>query len=602
MRRLLISLPIALSIFVALIFPMAAYASGLSLNDHITSVDAQIISSGFTSSALLGQDNVTGLPDGLTLAKGLPFIAPSEVTKGNLVTIKVKATNNSAQPITYSLTLTINGKTAGSPQQLSLDPAGSKEVAFQVAAETTGNNDVRVGNLTGFFTVNSGSFFDSLPIYLWIFFGVIAVVIIMLVVLMVMKPPKKRAGALSDQGKKQGKQAGKAGKPGAREPQMQAGSGMQRPGMANAPDGMLFGMQGPPGQPQDMSGMQQQYPQPGMQQPFQPQPGMQQPFQPQQGMQQPFQSPQQPGMQQFPPQPGMQQPFQSPQQPGMQPPQQPGMRAPQYPQTPQVPQHPQQPHGMQPGMPQGGPQPGMPYGMQPQQPPMPHGMQAPPPPGMQQPMQPTMPQGMHPGPQAGMQPPMPGGYQSMGMPKFSVSNLTITPNNVKVGEQVSISIIVSNNGVQTGKYSVVLRVGGVVENISDLTLPPGASQTASFTVVKDAPGDYYADIDGLGGFFTVIPLAPPSFIVTNFTVGPERVRQGQPVIVTASVTNTGELIGSHTLILRVKGIADSQRDITLGPGKMENVEFQIIKDTPGFYPVALENWTGKFVVEMDWNG
>jgi hypothetical protein len=42
--------------------------------------------------------------------------------------------------------------------------------------------------------------------------------------------------------------------------------------------------------------------------------------------------------------------------------------------------------------------------------------------------------------------------------------------------------------------------------------------------------------------------------------------------------------------------------VTLGPGKTENVEFQIIKDTPGFYPVSLENWTGKFVVEMDWNG
>lgn len=190
----------------------------------------------------------------------------------------------------------------------------------------------------------------------------------------------------------------------------------------------------------------------------------------------------------------------------------------------------------------------------------------------------------------------------MGMPKFSVSNLTITPNKVKVGEPVSINIIVSNNGVQQGKYSVVLRIGGVVENITDLTLPPGASQTASFIVVKDASGDYYADIDGLGGFFTAIPLAPPFFTVTSFSVGPERVKQGQPVIITASVINTGELTGGHALILRVKGIAESQRDITLGPGKTENVEFQIVKDTPGFYPVSLENWTGKFVVEMDWTG
>lgn len=148
----------------------------------------------------------------------------------------------------------------------------------------------------------------------------------------------------------------------------------------------------------------------------------------------------------------------------------------------------------------------------------------------------------------------------MGMPKFSVNSLTITPNNVKVGEPVNISIMVSNNGIQAGKYSVVLRISGVVENITDMTLTPGASQTASFTVIKDSPGDYYADIDGLGGFFTVIPLNPPSFIVTNFMVGPERVRQGQPVIVTASITNTGEIAGNHTLILRVKGLAESQKN------------------------------------------
>jgi len=188
------------------------------------------------------------------------------------------------------------------------------------------------------------------------------------------------------------------------------------------------------------------------------------------------------------------------------------------------------------------------------------------------------------------------------MPKFAVSNLIITPNSVKVGEPINVSVIVLNNGIQTGKYSVVLRISGVVENISDMTLPPGASQAASFTVVKDVAGDYYADIDGLGGFFTVIPLAPPSFIVSNFSVGPERVRQGQAVTVTASVTNVGEVSGTHTLVVRIKGISECQQDITLGPGQTQNVDFHITKDAPGFYPVSMENWTGKFVVEMDWTG
>lgn len=473
-----------------------------------------------------------------------------------------------------------------------------------------------VTGLPGSSTVKGGSFFDMFPPYLWGFFGIVLGVIVMLIVLVVTKPSRKgKAGAQPDPGKKQPKGKGKPGQPGASDAYPFPGQ-MPRPGMP-------MGMQGPgqPGSPYDMPipGMP-----PGMQQPGQPPSamGMQPPFQSQPGMPPPFPQQAHPGMGPASPQ-------------GMHPP---SMQGPQYPPQPHMPQagqqYPGQPpmqgmppgmppqpgRGMQPPMPPApGGQPGMPFGMQQPAPPMPH-MMPPPAPGMPQaphaagqpPIPPPGTQGMYPpppmqpGPQQGMpyqqmgmqQPP----YQQMGMPKFSVSNLTITPNNVKVGEPVNVSIIVSNNGAQMGKYSVVLRVGGVVENITDMSMTPGASQTASFVVIKDAAGDYYADVDGLGGFFTVIPLTPPSFTVSNFSISPERVRQGQPVIITASVTNTGEITGSHPLILRIKGIAEAQQEVTLGPNKMQDVEFQIVKDTPGFYPVSMENWTGKFVVEMDWTG
>jgi hypothetical protein len=491
------------------------------------------------------------------------------------------------------------GVSMGSPLH---DGPSVLPAVYTAADNTTG--------LPGSTTVKGGSFFDMFPPYLWGFFGIVLGIIVMLIVLVVTKPSKKgKAGALPDQGKKQpkGKGKGKPGQLGAPDASPFFGQA-PRPGM---PDGMPMGMQGAPASPYDM-------PMPGMQQPGQPpsQMGMQPPFQSQPGMPPPFPQQAHPGMGPAPQQ-------------GMHPP---SMQGPQYPAQPHMPQAGQQYPGQPPaqGMPQGMPpqpgramqppmspgqggQPGMPFGMQQPPPPMPH-MMPPPAPGMQQPGQPPMPpqapQGMYPPmqpagqqgmpyQQTGMQQPP---YQQMGMPKFSVSNLTITPNNVKVGEPVNVSIIVSNNGVQMGKYSVVLRVGGVVENITDMAMTPGASQTASFVVIKDAAGDYYADVDGLGGFFTVIPLTPPSFTVSNFSISPERVRQGQPVIVTATVTNTGEITGNHPLILRVKGMAEAQQEVTLGPNKTLDVEFQIVKDTPGFYPVSMENWTGKFVVEMDWTG
>ena len=623
MRRMLISLPIALLILTAVILPCSVNADSHLFTDQKVITGSPVHTGpSLLSTTYIAVDNATDLPEGLSLSKGVPFISPAEAEQGKPVTIKVKATNNSPFDLSYPLVVKVNGNPAGTAKQLSLAPAASEDVVFIITAQTSGNNDVRVGNLQGFFTVKGGSFFDMFPPYLWGFFGIVLGIIVMLIVLVVTKPSRKgKAGAQPIPGKQPAKGKGKPGQPGQPGapdaypfPGQMPRPGMQgMPGMQGLPEGMPMGAQGPgqPGAPFDMQrpGMPPGMQQPGMQQPGQ-QPsamGMQPPFQSQPGMPPAF--PQQP-------QPGM--PPSSPQ--GMHPP---SMQGPQYPPMPQAGQpHPGQPssQGMPPGMPpqpghgmpppiSGAPfgQQGMPFGMQPPGPPMPH-MMPPTGPGMPQhpagqpPMPPMGPQGMYPPPpmQPGAQQGMP--YQQMGMPRFSVSNLTITPNNVKVGEPVNISIIVSNNGAQMGKYSIVLRVSGVVENITDMSLTPGASQTASFVVIKDAAGDYYADIDGLGGFFTVIPLAPPSFTVSNFSISPERVRQGQAVIITAIVTNTGEITGSHALILRVKGIAEAQHDITLEPNKTQDVEFQIVKDTPGFYPVSMENWTGKFVVEMDWTG
>jgi len=186
-------------------------------------------------------------------------------------------------------------------------------------------------------------------------------------------------------------------------------------------------------------------------------------------------------------------------------------------------------------------------------------------------------------------------------PIFSVSNLTITPNQVKYGNPVTISAIVSNNGSESGTYSVVLRINGMVENIIDLMLSPGASQATTFTVNKDA-GEYYAEVDGLSGVFVIIPLVPANFTISNLTIAPERAKQGENIIISAIVKNNGELPGTFTAALKLKGAVESTEDINLGPGENGKISFKIAETTPGFYNVELEGLTGRFVVEMEWQG
>ncbi|TRZ96827.1 MAG: hypothetical protein D4R82_00360 [Dehalococcoidia bacterium] len=184
---------------------------------------------------------------------------------------------------------------------------------------------------------------------------------------------------------------------------------------------------------------------------------------------------------------------------------------------------------------------------------------------------------------------------------FSVSNLTITPNQVREGEPVTISAIVTNNGTESGKYSLVLRIGGVVEGITEITLASGTSQLATSTITKDTAGDYYIEIDGLGGTFTVIPLKPAHFTLSNLVIAPERVKQGESITISAVVTNTGEVTGSYSVVLKIKGTVEAIEEVNIGPGGSQRVAFDITKDTPGFYNIDLEGLTGRFVVEMEWN-
>ena len=185
-------------------------------------------------------------------------------------------------------------------------------------------------------------------------------------------------------------------------------------------------------------------------------------------------------------------------------------------------------------------------------------------------------------------------------PIFSVSNLTITPNQVKAGNPVTISAIVANQGSEAGTYSVVLRINGMVENIIDMMLSPGASQATTFTVTKDVGGEYYSEVDGLSAVFIVIPLVPANFTISGLVIAPERAKQGENVLVSAMVTNNGELPGSYTATLKLKGAVESTEEVNLGPGESRKVSFRVAKTTPGFYNVELDGLNGRYVVEMEW--
>jgi len=87
--------------------------------------------------------------------------------------------------------------------------------------------------------------------------------------------------------------------------------------------------------------------------------------------------------------------------------------------------------------------------------------------------------------------------------EFQISDLQVTPREVEAGEEVTVSVKITNVGGQTGFYTLQLLINQTIEDTKTVTLKEGASTTTEFKIVKQTPGTYNIEIDGLVDAFTV---------------------------------------------------------------------------------------------------
>jgi hypothetical protein len=96
--------------------------------------------------------------------------------------------------------------------------------------------------------------------------------------------------------------------------------------------------------------------------------------------------------------------------------------------------------------------------------------------------------------------------------KFEVSNLTISPSQIQLNQEITISLNVTNTGGKSGDYNLELKVNGTVKSTTQVTVAPGASQIVNLTLTGDAAGKHQIEVAGLSGEFEVIKSAVPSAI------------------------------------------------------------------------------------------
>lgn len=91
-------------------------------------------------------------------------------------------------------------------------------------------------------------------------------------------------------------------------------------------------------------------------------------------------------------------------------------------------------------------------------------------------------------------------------------------------------------------------------------------------------------------------IAQPAFSISDLIITPVEVNEGDSITISATVTNTGNEVGTYTVELKISDAVESTKQVTLGAGGGQTVSFVVTKDTAGTYIASLDGLTATFTV------
>ena len=178
---------------------------------------------------------------------------------------------------------------------------------------------------------------------------------------------------------------------------------------------------------------------------------------------------------------------------------------------------------------------------------------------------------------------------------FSVTDLSITPEEVKPGEEVTITAQVTNTGDLAGSFEVILKINDVVKESKEVSLASGETKALNFYIVSDDVGIYSVRINNLEDTFKVV-TSPDAFRISSLVISPDEVDIGEQASISVTVTNNGKATGTYEVILNIGGVISDMKEISLTGGASRQVTFTITPDTAGKKIIDINGLLGGLLV------
>jgi uncharacterized protein YjdB len=117
------------------------------------------------------------------------------------------------------------------------------------------------------------------------------------------------------------------------------------------------------------------------------------------------------------------------------------------------------------------------------------------------------------------------------------------------------------------------------------------------STVNPATGLVTAEISHFSRYAVVVDMVSTArFILSDLNIVPATVNPGETVSVQATITNQGEIAGSHNIRFVVDNAEVDNQLIQLEPGQDRLLSFDVKRNEPGEYVVSINEKMGKFVV------
>ena len=97
----------------------------------------------------------------------------------------------------------------------------------------------------------------------------------------------------------------------------------------------------------------------------------------------------------------------------------------------------------------------------------------------------------------------------------------------------------------------------------------------------------------------VAPLSA-SFQFSNLAINPRSAETSEAVIISVTVDNPGEVSDETQIELRVNGVLEQVKTVTVAGGETKLVDFEVSKRDPGVYSVRVGDMVGEFLWACCW--